>query len=536
MALHPSPHPHDEYERFSEYLYEPEESWILSSHSDEVEHLLAGRRLPGHTPTNHQTSKYTPSWLLRPWSKPASNRTRQARRLVRHHRSHSRRVLWRKLRLVSLTFLASTVSLSVLAFAFLPGYTSLPPHYARLRQQVQASTKPGRGNPAQQKIFIAASIHDGDGGLAGGAWAKNVLDLIDLLGPENTYLSIYENDSGAEGRRAIAKLEERLPCKHKLVFEEHLAFDSLPQVTVPDGTKRVKRMAYLAEVRNRALIPLETSNIMYDKLLYVNDVVFDPADAVQLLLSTNQDEFGHADYRAACAVDFINPFKFYDTFATRDLGGFSMGVPFFPWFSYGGDPRSHQDVVDGSDAVRVRSCWGGMVAFDARFFQPQPLGSSVPETAGSQSSLKIVAPYRFRTEQDLFWDASECCLIQADIQSPDHENTGIYMNPYVRVAYSTRTLSWLWFTRRFERLYTPIHSMVDILVSLPRHNPRRAQQPWEQVEENVWVPDAGLPTGGSFQNVSRLAGHAGFCGRRKLPVMKPSWDEGENYYEFIAIP
>lgn len=107
----------------------------------------------------------------------------------------------------------------------------------------------------------------------------------------------------------------------------------MPKVTLPDGTERIKRIAYSAEVRNQALQPLEESDIVYDKILFRDDVLFDPIDAAQLLFSTNVNEHGHgkASYHAACAVDFINPFMFYDTFATRDIEGYSMSVPFFPW-------------------------------------------------------------------------------------------------------------------------------------------------------------------------------------------------------------
>ena len=176
------------------------------------------------------------------------------------------------------------------------------------------------------------------------------------------------------------------------------------------------------------------------------------------------------------------------------------------------------------------------MAYDASFFQSRPHWAMVPETAASEGPSNISAPYRFRAENDMFWDASECCLIQADIQSPDPNNSGIYMNPYVRVAYDSRTLSWLWFTRRFERLYTPVHFMIDILVSMPQFNPRRDERAWHTVEETVWVPDSRSPAGGAFENVSRIASHSGFCGRRKLPVMKDHFTIGAKNYEDIPVP
>jgi hypothetical protein len=178
----------------------------------------------------------------------------------------------------------------------------------------------------------------------------------------------------------------------------------LPHITTPSGDERVKRIVYLAEARNRALRPLDETSEKFDRVLFLNDLAFDPLDALQLLFSTNLDpENDHKPrYRAACAVDFINPFKFYDTYATRDLEGYSMGLPFFPWFSNPGSGQSRKDVLAGKDAVPVRSCWGGMVAFDAQFFQPGETAGPKVEVAGSS------LPARFRALQDvdLFWDAS----------------------------------------------------------------------------------------------------------------------------------
>jgi len=213
-----------------------------------------------------------------------------------------------------------------------------------------------------------------------------------------------------------------------------------------------------------------------------------------------------------------------------------MGLPFFPWFSANGDEQSHQDVLDGKDAVRVRSCWGGMVAFDAQFFQKQNGSHEHLITAGSQSPSNLSTPYRFRAEKDVFWDASECCLIHADIQSVDPGRSGIYLNPFVRVAYDSRTLSWLRFTRRFERLYTPVHFLLDIMTNAPSYNPRRFEQPWQEVEESIWVSDQNSSLGGYFREVARIATHSGFCGRRGLAIMKEDILEGEGNWEFVPIP
>lgn len=466
----------------------------------------------------------SPTWSRR----TASRRMRRVRKLKSRIRNGWRHRL--ALLVCSLILLVSIVVL--ITGIFFPSYTRLPAHYRALQERIRAGNRTGRGNTHNEKIFIAASIYDPGGMLAGGDWGRNVLDLVEILGPEHVFLSIYENDSGDEAMAALADFETQVPCEHTIIAEPHLDVTALRQIMLPNGEHKVKRIEYLAEVRNRALKPLETARLRFDKVLYLNDVMFHAEEAAQLLFSTNSGIDGRADYRAACAIDFINVFKFYDTFASRDMNGYSLGVPFFPWLSMPGE--SMDDLLAGKDAVRVRSCWGGMVAFDAKYFQKWQ-GEALGPTAASESPANLTEPYRFRAEEDLWWDASECCLIHADIQSPDPGQRGIYMNPFVRVAYDSTTLSWLAFTRRFERLYRPIHRLADFIARLPHHNTRRAESAWQEVREAVWVVDESLPGNGTFRELTRTAQHAGFCGRRALQVMKEEKGTGKNW-EFVPVP
>jgi mannosyltransferase 1 (CAP59) len=63
-------------------------------------------------------------------------------------------------------------------------------------------------NPHQERVFIAANIVDKD--LIKGAWGKALLDLIDIIGPENAFLSIYENDSGSDTKQALEELAAKV--------------------------------------------------------------------------------------------------------------------------------------------------------------------------------------------------------------------------------------------------------------------------------------------------------------------------------------
>lgn len=459
---------------------------------------------------------------------PRSLRSRRKPATCRLRRYNLRQ---RKVLFVAHVVFGMLFALVFLTFCFRPSYTHPPKHYVQRREAILGSQTPGRGNPKNEKLFIAASLFDPKGEVVGGSWGQHVQELIGILGPSNVYLSVYENGSGDKGKNALRNFADRIQCNKSIVYEEHMDLQDVPTVILADGTELVKRIAYLAEVRNRALRPLDGKEEMpiFDKLLYLNDVSFDPIDAVQLLFSTNVDSQGVARYRAACSVDFINAFKFYDTYATRDLEGFSMGVPFYPWFTNAGKGESRCDVLDQVDAVRVRSCWGGMVAFDAAYFQR--MGPVNNDTA------KDVV--RFRAENELYWEASECCLVHADIQLPPFKSrepvsTGIYLNPYIRVAYDDGVLRWLSFTRRFERLYSIVHWGINKIAGMPRYNPRRLENEGETVQETIWVP--GQKSEGEWSVEERTAGAGGFCGKRSLQVMIPNPQPGQKNWQSFRLP
>lgn len=310
---------------------------------------------------------------------------------------------------------------------------------------------------------------------------------------------IFENDSGADTRAALAALaalvDARMPHAGHSIMSATVTLESFPRITLPSGETHVKRITYLSELRNRAMLPFLGAipshspptappehwvrhPAAFHKVLFLNDVVFDPEEALHLLFSTN-----HGAYTAACGLDFINPFKFYDTFATRDIDGFLPGVPFFPFFASG---RSRAALQSGSDAVPAKSCWGGITAFDASVFRSRPV-------------------LRFRAEPEPFWDASECCLIHADIGAP----ATTFVNPFVRVAYGESTFAWLALVRRVERLFALPHAVLAWVMRMPWGSERRED------------------------------GAAGFCGARKLMVMMEGTginSTGGRPWERVAVP
>lgn len=95
---------------------------------------------------------------------------------------------------------------------FFPSYTHRPAHYNELRQRALHSTSPGRANIHNEKVLIAASIYEEKGALTGGAWGKSILELVDLLGPKNVHLSIYENDPDALSRQSLIEMRKKATC------------------------------------------------------------------------------------------------------------------------------------------------------------------------------------------------------------------------------------------------------------------------------------------------------------------------------------
>jgi hypothetical protein len=102
--------------------------------------------------------------------------------------------------------------LVLVAGIFFPSYTHRPAHYVELQQRAAASTEPGRANPYSEKVFIAASLYEDKGQLTSGAWGRQVLQLIDLLGPDNVHLSIYEDNPTVEAKQSLDSFRKNVTC------------------------------------------------------------------------------------------------------------------------------------------------------------------------------------------------------------------------------------------------------------------------------------------------------------------------------------
>jgi len=407
---------------------------------------------------------------------------------------------------------------------------------------------PGCANVRKEKVFISVSLDGRGEDLAKGPWGRRVEQLIHILGPNNVYLNVYETGGGEPRTAKLEYLGWRVECGHSIVSDGRISLSILPNVTLPDGSQLVKRAAYVAEIRNRALRRLDLLKdgddalVKFDKVLFLDDIAFRPLDAAQLLFSTNMKHDGRADYLAACGLDYHSAFRFHDVHALRDMDGYANTQAVFPIFGDLGGGLSRADMLAGKDAVRVKSCWSGITAVQAKYVQN--LNQSLPDPGFRDVGRHVVdpahptnatTPVRFRHEPEVFFDASESCLFMADLAQAaggaDANEAGIYVNPYVRVSHSERTLRWVRIMRYWERLFVFAHDLRALFSRPGDGNPYRDVVEGQKFAEEVWDHVEH-----EWKVVERV-GRAGlFCGMREARLGRPGERAGETNRANMRIP
>ncbi|KAH0373808.1 hypothetical protein KCU65_g112, partial [Aureobasidium melanogenum] len=279
------------------------------------------------------------------------------------------------------------------------------------------------GNFGQQKIFIVG-IHWNNENILRDHWIPAVLALARDIGPQNVFVSIYESGSYDNTKAVLQWLDHALDengIPRRVILDQTTHADEIAKalsdsgwIETPNGTTQLRRIPYLAKSRNIAMEPLyemQDTNVVFDKILFLNDVVFTTPD-VQRLLSTRG-----GDYAAACALDFSKPPAFYDTFALRDSEGHEAATTAWPYFR----SRASREALKHGKPTPVESCWNGIVAMNAKPFYQTP---RLAFRGVSDSLAKLHV------------EGSECCLIHTD--NPLSREQGVWVNPNVRVGYNER--------------------------------------------------------------------------------------------------
>lgn len=281
-----------------------------------------------------------------------------------------------------------------------------------------------------QKVFIVAQFWT-NAKIIQDRWGQALLDLVATLGKENVYISIYESGSLDRTKDVLKMLDDILaeqniprsvildPTSHAdeinvgPIDEQGNPRSGWIQTTTVGAGKELRRIPYLARLRNTSLKVLfdhHAQGIEYDKILYLNDVVFRPSD-VLTLLATNQGSF-----TSACALDFHYPPDYYDTFVLRDSKGDGTVMKSFPYFR----SEDSRNAMLAGRATKVQSCWNGMIVLDTAPFYDGLRFRALPDSLASKHL-----------------EASECCLIHTDMMAMmGSAARGIYVNPSVRVGYT----------------------------------------------------------------------------------------------------
>ena len=160
---------------------------------------------------------------------------------------------------------------------------------------------------------------------------------------------------------------------------DEIAKDPAPTgwIDTPRGRRELRRIPCLSRLRNLSLKPIEElarQGLQFDKILFLNDVVFTVISTFPVIHSPTQEQHfvamligqvedvvtllytSEGSYSTTRALDFAKPPRYYDTFALRDSDGNEPIMQTWPYFS---SSRSRSALKAGKP-VRVESCWNGM--------------------------------------------------------------------------------------------------------------------------------------------------------------------------------
>ncbi len=137
------------------------------------------------------------------------------------------------------------------------------------------------------RVYIA-SLHWNNEKILRSEWNKGVVELVETLGPENVFVSVYESGSWDDSKGALRELDQALEktgVGKKIVLDDETHKDLIASqppdeegwITVADGRKMPRRIPYLSRLRNLSLQPLRElaeNGTTFDHVLFLGDVVF----------------------------------------------------------------------------------------------------------------------------------------------------------------------------------------------------------------------------------------------------------------------
>lgn len=170
-------------------------------------------------------------------------------------------------------------------------WTVLEAHFiydriARAERRARSHARSLAVLPNPPRVFIA-SLHWNNEKILRSGWNRGVLDLVETLGPENVFVSVYESGSWDDSKGALHELDRKLAKRgvgKKIILdtETHADLIEAPPgeegwVTAPNGTQALRRIPYLSRLRNLSLEPLlelAKNGTTFDHVLFLGDVIF----------------------------------------------------------------------------------------------------------------------------------------------------------------------------------------------------------------------------------------------------------------------
>ena len=254
-------------------------------------------------------------------------------------------------------------------------------------------------------------------------------------------MAIYESASG-DGTKTLLKMLSML-----------LDYTHTPyNITTSPATRPVgmHRIEHLASIRNAALYPLQLHDTQYDKILFLNDIVFCASDALELLLQS----FIH-QLDLACSLDydmFNNKLGFYDIWVARNIAGMAFGK--WPADAFANHAESNAKL-QANRPFQVQCCWNGMAALNPEPFQRYGLRFKrdyTLEIADGDRIRRLLRHHSLPDETVLYdkCSASEISLLCNDLQLLGYRRAAVV--PSVRVAYTYEH------TKELRRRFPPLEA------------------------------------------------------------------------------
>lgn len=162
------------------------------------------------------------------------------------------------------------------------------PRPPSIRPTVQPSAQDLVNRQDINSVYIASSQYNSET-LLRERWIPSLVQLVKELQSVNitVYVSIYESGSVDGTKAALSELKKSLmdlKVDHMIKLDEDTHATTIAtMLATPHGWlrtlygKEMRRIVYLADVRNKALEPLQNLNnagVTFDKILFLNDVVF----------------------------------------------------------------------------------------------------------------------------------------------------------------------------------------------------------------------------------------------------------------------